>query len=219
MRELQAFEYKTEYAGADTDVLRYFDTQSGRLFAQGLRLTFSETRHIWELDGGPELLQRIEGSGEHPPEGPFGEAVQSITKEDALIPFLDAECGDRMVTASRGGLNGRFIIRRASVSEPGSGRKAALPPVLIVDTGSNPSFSAEALDLFNALSRNRTIAVDLLSRGLTLLGLPFPGTPLESNFAVSAGDALRPGLEKIAMLQAYRIWANTKGTLLNLDPE
>jgi CHAD domain-containing protein len=216
---LQAHGCQIERVEEERDALRYYDTQDGRIFAGGRRLFYTEAGSDWVLDDGSPQPQSAEGADGPPAEGPFGEALRHAIGEVSLIWFMDASCEHSIITVSRNGSTAKFMVQRASVNGPAGKKRAVVSPSLSAESPSGAPSVPSAYDLIAKFSRNPRPSGDLLSRGLTLLGLPFPGTPLSRKYRIGPGDSLHAALEKIAMLQIYRIWANAAGTLLNLDPE
>jgi hypothetical protein len=96
------------------------------------------------------------------------------------------------------------------VSGPGGRKSAVVPPALFLREDSQPLSVPVVDELLTKLFRNPRLGGDLLSRGHTLLGLPFPGTPFSSNYSVGL-PALDSNMSPRLYLQIYSYALNSNG--------
>jgi hypothetical protein len=58
-----------------------------------------------------------------------------------------------------------------------------------------------------------------LASGLRRIDRPLPGAPIPQDLSILESDSFVKASSKILARQAYKMWANTEGTILDLDPE
>ena len=198
---------------------KYFDTQDGLLFKSGARLMRDLTENTWVLieKTGPALVQAWP-EDTIPDEGEFAARVRKLIKGRGLIPLMIIQRDDKKFELAAGdGVRCEVVIEEYIFSDADAKRKRTGPGLFYI-----PELTAAREDFFSgmltALSL-RPFEEDILAAGLSSLGLPLPGAPIFAEYAVGKDDTVQSGLEKIVMLQGYRIWAHTEGTLRNSDAE
>ena len=73
--------------------------------------------------------------------------------------------------------------------------------------------------ILKSLSKIESVDFDPLESGLSFLQTPLPGAPIPDSLRIGRDDGIFQVGCKILSQQAYKMWANTEGTLFDLHPE
>ncbi|MCI4397426.1 MAG: CHAD domain-containing protein [Acidobacteria bacterium] len=200
----------------------YFDTQNGAFYRAGarLRLRIVEGQRSWQLEiGGGEFLEAPDVDGAFAP-GPLREAAAEIAKGRLLLP--QARVRSRGVTfVIEGFAESSFdaALLHETFAKPQGGWLEGRRALEITQRSGAPE---ELLRLGTLLRGGPGLAEtegDALEAALSALGLPLPGAPIPEALKVKPDDTVALAARKVLAQQAYRMWANTQGTIDDLDPE
>jgi CHAD domain-containing protein len=94
------------------------------------------------------------------------------------------------------------------------------PRVLLLERPSSAPAEAQHLTaVLRDLLRLRRFPGDPLTAALAALSLPLPGAPVPPELRLVPADTMAAAAHKILARQAYKMWANTAGTIADLDVE
>ncbi len=208
------------HAGRREDV--YFDTQDGRLHRAGLRLRRRLQPPVWQALAHGWLAAEEPATREDAPEtGAVAAAVGAVAGGQRLLPQAAVRIAGRLLAVrSPVGAALDLQVGRWSFASPHGDAVGAGPRVAMLEAPS--ALPAEALHL-GAVLRDlvglRRLADDPLAAALRALALPLPGAPVPDELRLSGGDAMAVAAGKVLARQAYKMRANTAGTLGDRDPE
>jgi len=199
----------------------YLDTQDGRLHRAGLRLRRRSAPPAWQLLERGWVVAEQAGGGEPPQDGEVGRLVTAVTGSRRLLPQAEvAVTGTRVALLTPVGAEVELEVARWSFAAPAGGPAVAGPRVALVEGAAAAPAAALHLEaVLRDLVRLRRHPDDALSTALAALALPLPGAPVPEALRLSAADSLAVAAHKILARQAYKMWANTAGTIEDLDPE
>lgn len=198
----------------------YLDTQDGRLFKAGLRLARVDDGRLCLLDEGHLVAEAdAPGVAALPTEGPLADRVVAAVRGLKLIAHLLVESRERVwPLTGAAGEPARLAIASWSFASPHRRETAKGPRLLVVEADEGePSFRLTAA--MSHLAMPLPGPPDPLVTGLLALGQPLPGAPVPPELKlVPTDDMVRAG-RKVLARQAHKMWANSEGTILDLDPE
>jgi CHAD domain-containing protein len=201
---------------------RYLDTQDGRLHRAALRLRLREGSATWQLLERGWLVAEQAAAGDGVPEvGDVGEAVAAVAGGRRLLPQATVHAsGKRLRLRTPVGAEVELEIVRWSFAVTDGGPAAAGPRVVLLERTSAPPAEAQHLAaVLRDLLRLRRFEADALATGLAALALPLPGAPVPPELRLDGADTMSVAAHKILARQAFKMWANTAGTIADLDPE
>jgi CHAD domain-containing protein len=217
--ELAAMGYKTRRRRQRTDHVVFTDTHDGSFLSKGFSVLYSLTARAWSLLEGEDVRAEAKSADETlPDEWPFSEELHSVSPAAPSIPFLECLLVENEYSIS--GLSARLIRVRAQQwtfltpleeSEP----KALLRLVVIGPPTGCAYFASLLQERLGCLPVTRP----LVETGLALLGRPAPGASLPAEFRVAPGDTVHRALARILGGEAWKMRANVRGALHDLDPE
>jgi CHAD domain-containing protein len=187
---------------------------------------------------GKDIPEGARALGIHPvgPALPEGELLtkklEALAAGKALLPVLRARVtGERFgAVAPDGGFAELFCQRWVFYPPFAAGlEESNCPePLDFVELAARPGGDGPETDttefaylsiLLRDLMGFASSEPDHLILGLESLDRPLPGAPVPSRYTVSGDDPLPAAVCKVLGAQAYKMRANTEGTLLDLDPE
>jgi CHAD domain-containing protein len=199
---------------------RYFDTQDGRLHRAGLRLR--RRAALWQLveRGWVAAEQAAAEDEESPGAGVVGDPVAAIAAGHRLLPQATVNTSGKWLRLRTPvGAEVEIEAARWTFAAP-IGGPAAGPRVAVLERPSAPPAEAQHLAaVLRDLLRLRRLEADALVAALAALALPLPGAPVPPELRLDAGDTMVAAAHKILARQAFKMWANTAGTIADLDPE
>lgn len=197
----------------------WFDTQPGDLFRARARLWHCAPQGVWEWQGKGGGCLHLEEAGEGgaaeprlPPE------AAALVAGRRLLLHLRARVREE-VYRLRDGQGGEIKVgfARWTFLDPHQPRRRQAGPRTLWWRGSEED-DARFRAAF-ALAGLAPLPFDPLEAGLRALGRPLPGAPVPEELRLQPADHLAAAGRKILGRQAYKMEANTEGTLLDLDPE
>ncbi len=200
----------------------YFDTQNGALYKAGarLRLRLLGESRTWQLElGGGEFVEAT-GQDGAAPQGSLGDASAAVTRGRLLLPL--ARVKSRGATFSiEGFAESSFhagFLQETFARPQGrwvEGRRA----LEITQRAGASEELARLGTLLRGGSGLSETGGDALEAALAALELPLPGAPIPEALKVKPDDAVAVAARKVLAQQAYRMRANTQGTIDDSDPE
>ena len=200
---------------------RYLDTQDGRLHRAGLRLR--RRAAVWQLveRGWVVAEQAAAEDDESPGAGAVGDPAAAIAGGHRLLPQATVlASGARLRLRTPVGAEVELEVARWSFAAPAGGVFVPGPRVAVLERPSAPPAEAQHLAaVLRDLLRLRRLEGDALMQGLAALVLPLPGAPVPPELRLDASDTMAAAAHKILARQAFKMRANTAGTIADLDPE
>jgi len=199
----------------------YLDTHDGSLFKGGLRLARRIDDGRLQLFEEGQLIAEAEAAGVSalPEAGPLADRVLAAQGGAKLISVLVVETKEHAwELAGPAGERARLAIATWSFRSPHRRGTAKGPRLLVVEAeDGEPAFRLTAA--LSHLAGPMPGPPDPLVAGLAALGRPLPGAPVPPELKLLPSDDIIRAGRKVLARQAYKMWANTEGTLLDLDPE
>ena len=199
----------------------YLDTHDGSLFKGGLRLARRIDNGRLQLFEEGQLIAEAEAAGVSalPEAGPLADRVLAAQGGAKLISVLVVETKEHAwELAGPAGERARLAIATWSFRSPHRRGTAKGPRLLVVEAeDGEPAFRLTAA--LSHLAGPMPGPPDPLVAGLVALGRPLPGAPVPPELKLLPSDDIVRAGRKVLARQAYKMWANTEGTLLDLDPE
>jgi CHAD domain-containing protein len=243
---LRRFGYQTLGSEKVALEVTYYDTQDGRLFKRGARLSFRSevagARGGWLFEREGAIFECARASGVSPVKTavPAGELlaknIETLTAGKTVFPVLRARvAGERFGIAAPVGVfaelsNQRWVFyppftggfEDTNGSKPLEFVELAVPSTSKrcpePDEPNTAEFSYLSILLRDFMGLPH-VEPDPMILGLGFLDRPLPGAPVPSKYAVSGDDPLPDAVCKVLGAQSYKMQANTEGVLLDLDPE
>jgi CHAD domain-containing protein len=206
------------------------ETQDGRLRKAGLRLGIARRGDLvlWRMEGPGGAREGVleggwAGSCAAPPVERLPEEAAAAASGRRLLPLLRLRLRrEARRLSAPGGSELEMAWDTASGASPWAAKPAWVPAPALVTVTARGEAREEGRHLAIYL-RDRLglepASADAVGLALGVLGLPEPGAPSPERFVLHADDPLALAARKIVGLQAMRMWANTEGTLRDLDPE
>ncbi len=208
-------------AAADEATRIYLDTHDGCLFEEGLRLARRIDDGRLQLFEEGQLIAESEAAGVAalPASGPLADRVLAVQGGAKLLSVLIVEAKERAwELTGPAGERARLAIATWSFRSPHRRGTAKGPRLLVVEAeDGEPAFRLTAA--LSHLAGPMPGPPDPLVAGLVALGRPLPGAPVPPELKLFPSDDIVRAGRKVFARQAYKMWANTEGTLLDLDPE
>jgi inorganic triphosphatase YgiF len=202
-----------------TDQLIYFDTHDGALLKQGWSVVYSRALGTWRLFEGEDLRAEQNGPSSVPPvQGEWAAMLRAVCAQAPSIPFLEAAVIETEYQID--GLGAHLLRVRAQqwtflVPWADAGPKTLLQLLVTGPSTGCAYFSS----LLQARLRFSEPLGTVVERALALLGIPAPGAPLPAEFRVNLGDSVGRAFCKILQGEAWKMRANVRGAIHDLDPE
>jgi len=216
---LAAMGYRATVRRQQTDRLTFFDTHDGVFLKKGLTVAYSQTAGAWRLCEGEDVRAEQNGPASAPPlEGAYASAMQAVSAIPPSIPFLDAG----LVETEYGivGFVAHLLRIRAQQWSFLVPLEESNPRTLLRLVVTGPSTGcAYFSSLLQARLGFRVTRAPLVERGLSLRGLSAPGAPLPAEFRVTPDDTVGHACSRIFRGEAWRMRANARGAIHDLDPE
>jgi CHAD domain-containing protein len=200
----------------------YLDTQDGRLHRAGLRLRRRDRHATWQLlEGGWVAAEQAATGEEAPGDGDVGAPVAAVGGGRRLLPQATVHAsGKRLRLQTPVGAEIELEVARWTFAAPDGGPPVAGPRIAMLERPSVPPAEAQHLAaVLRDLVRLRRLGADALATGLVALALPLPGAPVPTGLRLEVSDTMAIAAPKILARQAFKMWANTAGTIADLDPE
>lgn len=222
LKKLGALGYSTKRRPAAERSYTYHDTQYGTFFKKGYRLRYCTDTGSWELLGPKQRITAAAGEESDPrTAGPIGSKIKSLLAGKRPLACLAArvlQTPCEVSTPARVRIT--MVFEEWVYAHPRHEEwTEASDPVLTVmeEGGSNelPYLKTLLQDLCAVVP----ISYDPLESGLEATGSPLPGAPVPGEFSITAEDSIYEAGRKILGRQRYKMWANTEGTVSDLDPE
>lgn len=198
----------------------FLDTQDGRLFKAGLRLARVDDGRLCLFEDGHLVAEEdAPGVAALPTEGALADRVQAVVGKQKLLAHLLVESKERAwpLTGAAGD-PARLAIASWAFGSPHRRETVKGPRLLLVEADEGePSFRLTAA--MSHLAGPMPGPPDPLHSGLLALGQPLPGAPVPPELKLLPTDDMERAGRKVLARQAYKMWANSEGTILDLDPE
>lgn len=214
--------YRVHRIGESHTLQIFLDTQSGLLYHLDFRLCRIEGRNVWRLSrpGLPAVEQACGPGGILDP-GPVAEALGEKIAGREMIPQMKVRLAEKSFRFDGpGGTPLLVTLQRHLFSGPRQDTWVRGPRLLTIRAGEPPDqeegYLASVLRDLLGLAPEEG---DCLEVGLRVLRRPLPGAPALEEHRLRAEDPAEAAARKILARQAYKMWANTEGALLDLDPE
>jgi len=198
----------------------------------------------WQLYFRGELVLSQSGvSGRVPQNGAIPDHLARMTEIDDLLPYLQARVfGQLMVLVpplpSHNPLNGTETrVESPGASGADGGRPLGLRfenwcfkspfregwseqhMIVSVDAPRDTPETAYLISLMRKRVRLEPCEFEPLITGLDIIKSALPGAPVPLQYKITSRETLCTTVGKIIGRQAFKMWANTDGTLYDLDPE
>jgi len=156
-----------------------------------------------------------------PDSGPVGARLAREAKGAPLLPYLEVTGSEEAFALERETESTTSLVRcRWRVAAVLDGAWTNLRGKLALVAAPGQEAEADRLiTVLRDLARVNLADGDPLAAGLTRLGLPLPGAPVPPELRLAVGDSLADAVAKIFGAQGFKMWANTEGTLADVDPE
>jgi CHAD domain-containing protein len=214
------------YRAVATSTLRrrdlYLDTQDGRLHRAGVRLRRRDPDGVWQVVAGGWIVAEQPARREAPPAtGPAGGRAATLAGGHRLLPqALVRATGTRLTLLAPVGVEVELDAVRLSFAAPDGGTAVPGPRVLLLERPTAAPAETRHLEaVLRDLLRLRRSPDGPLEAALAALALPLPGAPVPDALRLAAGDTMAAAARKVLARQAYKMWANTAGTIADLDVE
>jgi CHAD domain-containing protein len=223
VRRLAAALAEAGYVVVATSTLRdeelYLDTQDGRLHRAGLRLSRSAAR--WLLGERGWIRSVTPAEADSAPPGPLAATLAELAGGRHLLPQAVVRTVGRLLRLRTPvGAELELAAGRWWFVAPGGGSALPGPRVATVETGPEAHSEAQHLGaVLRDLVRLRRQAADPLAAALAAFSLPLPGAPVPDALRLAGPDSMADAGRKMLARQAYKMRANTAGTIADLDPE
>lgn len=196
----------------------FYDTQGGKLFRQNLSLC-KRGNLLWQVFKSSAL--EIEERSAHDIDIPERTRafISSLVNQDRLLPLLHLRCRESNVHIQKDDQLLKIVIQRILFIHPFNKRQSYSINILFIDASDSVVEAQYLASLMRDYLLLKSLDFDYVKTGLYALNLPLPGAPVPKEYIVTKDDSLISACEKILLKQAYKMWANTDGTLKNLDPE
>lgn len=200
----------------------YLDTQDGALHRAGVRLRRRRTPPSWHLLERGWLAGQAPAAGEEAPaDGELAAALEEIAGTRRLLPQAAVRTTGRLLLLHTPvGAEVELLVARWWFAPAGGGAAVPGPRAAALETV--PAVPAEAQHL-GAVLRDlvglRRLAGDPLAAALAALELPLPGAPVPEELRLAGADTMATAAHRILARQAYKMWANTAGTIADCDTE
>lgn len=185
---------------------KWFDTQDGSLFKQSLRLV--------ECDGTRKMYRKGKTRLERP---------RLITRLPAtrnlLLHLVGRKIENTYTVLHHNQSAGTLLVQTWTIIHPYNAAQKIKLSRLDFTAPKSDEHVATVVTALQRYCGESGKTSDIFEAGLTALGLPLPGAPPLPEFTVIPGDTILQVGRKILRRQAYKMWGNTQGTLLALDPE
>jgi CHAD domain-containing protein len=198
----------------------------------------------WQLYFRGELvLSQSDATGRVPQNGAVPDHLARMTEIDDLLPYLQARVfGQLMVLvpplSSHNLLNGADIQGKPPEASGADGDRplglrfenwgfkspfregwSEQRMIVTVDASHDAPETAYLISLMQERVGLTPLEFEPLITGLDIIKSAPPGAPVPLQYRISSKDTLCTTVGKIIGRQAFKMWANTEGTLYDLDPE
>ena len=211
--------YEAKQRRQTSDQLTFFDTHDGAYLNQELTVCYSQTARAWRAYEGESVKAEQSGPSSAPPqEGELSSALRTVSPVPPSIPYLEAALVETEYdiigfAAHLLRIRGQSWTFRVPLEE--APRRSLLRFAV---TG--PS---TGLAYFSSLLQTRlgcqVADTPLVRKAFELLGRARPGAPLPAEYRVSPGDTVGRACGRILQGEAWRMRANVRGAIHDLDPE
>jgi len=198
----------------------YVDTQDGRLHRAGVRLR--RVAAAWHLlERGWVVAEQAARRAAAPTAGAAGRRARALAGGRALVPHARVRlAGHRLTVRTPAGAEAELLVGRWTFAAPGGGPAVPGPRVALLERPpAPPAEAAHLAALVRDLVRLRRAGGDPLGTALAALALPLPGAPVPAALRLAPADTMADAARKILARQAYKMWANTGGTIADRDVE
>ncbi len=204
-----------------TNSYEYFDTQGGRLLHNDYRLRHSVSEKIWQLQRNGELIlaQSADG-GVVPTHGVIPDHLDRILDGETLLPFLHTRVAAQIVgldSPSHAKITIHF--EKWFFKSPFQSNWTRPKELLAVFSAEYDKEIFYLASLLRDYLGFKPFQFEPLRSGLESIDASLPGAPLPQRYVLNTDDTVYSATLKILGAQAYRMWANTDGTVNDLDPE
>lgn len=211
--------YEAKQRRQMTDRLTFFDTHNGVYLKQGLTVCFSQTAGAWRAYEGEKVRAEQSGPASAPPgEGELASALRSVSPVPPSIPYLEAALVETEYEIK--GFAAHLLQIRAQQWTFSIPLEESPLRSLLRFAVTGPS---TGLAYFSSLLQTRlgcqVTRTPLVPKAFELLGRARPGASLPAEYRVSPGDTVGRACERILQGEAWRMRANMRGAIHDLDPE
>ncbi|MGO9309074.1 MAG: CHAD domain-containing protein [Spirochaetia bacterium] len=202
-----------------TDQRIYFDTHDGAFLSKGHTVVYSRPEGTWRLFEGEDTRAEQKGlPSAPPPEADWAMALRAVSPRAPSIPCLEAALVETEYRIS-GIVAHQLRIRSQQWTFLAPGEDPVPHTLLRLVVTGPPTESAYFTSVLQARLGFHLPRRSLLETGLALMGIPAPGAPLPAEFLVSPGDSVGRACRRIFQGEAWKMRANLRGALHDLDPE
>ena len=219
-RELAKAGYRIRKQEKSRASFLYYDTQDGKLYKKGKRLVFypeagelklihgAEERTVNHVDSNNLLVN--------------GRIASSIDREgmNVYLPYI--RCSLESVCfqiENQSSSRSVMAVEKWQFHNPRDDSTTGEYRCLTVFTRESQSDVSFLSTILKNLVHVHSSEFDPLPLGLEELHMPLPGAPPPDDCRLDPGDSILQVGQKTLKLQGYKMWANTEGTMLDLDPE
>ena len=222
LKKLGMLGYRARRRPATERSYTYHDTQDGTFFKKGYRLRYCTETGSWELLGPKRRITAAAGEKSDPTTaGPIGSKIKNLLAGKKPLACLAArvlQTPCEVSTPARVRFTMTFEEWVYSHPRHEEWTEASDPVLTVMEEGGSSELPY-LKTLLQDLCAVVPISYDPLESGLERTGSPLPGAPVPGEFAITAKDSIYEAGCKILGRQRYKMWANTEGTVSDLDPE
>jgi CHAD domain-containing protein len=219
--ELKKTGYRVHKLPPSRSLFTYFDTQDGKLFKSHLRLWMHHEHGVWQLARNKNIIgsQSVEKQ-DLLHDGLLGRELEPVVKKRSLLPHLKAEIAETSFQIQNPVKTETLLsLQDWKFSSPYDGQWTRTFHILSISSEDTSQDASYIRTLLRDLCGIHPAVFDPLRVGTSETHSPLPGAPVPSRFSLNTNDTIYVFISKTLEKQVYKMWANIKGTILDLDPE
>jgi CHAD domain-containing protein len=219
-RELAKTGYRIPTREKSRSYFLYYDTQDGKLYKKGKRLLFfPESRELKLIQENEERAVNHVDSKTLLDKGRIASNIGG-GKMYVYLPYVCCSLESELFQIENQSSSRSVVaVENWHFHHPRNDSTTGEYRCLTVYTRESQSDVSFLSIILENLSHMHPSDFDPLRWGLEELNLPLPGAPPPDASRLHPGDSILEVGQKILRLQGYKMWANTEGTMLDLDPE
>lgn len=217
INELKKSGYTINDLGTAQYEYTYYDTQDGKLYKNTKRLLFNHKENIWQLQKNGDYISSRYISEK---KNKLPEELSKLLVKQKLIPYLTAKVSlqSYQIVSSFYSLQ-KMSLENWEFSKPHTASWTQISSYFILTNENASGELSYVSTLIRGLTGFKIVTFDALETGLAEIKSALPGAPIPSHFHFLKDDTIFQAGCKILEQQAYKMRANTEGTVLDLDSE
>jgi len=221
MERIQRELHKTGYRITSKKSVRkefvFYDTQDGKLFKKGKRLRYFPDSGDLLLSLGDKELKREKYQNQ---QDNLITAIDGEEKRNMYLPYMICTLeAERLRTESSTHSTVIIDLEKWNFAHPRNGTSSSNHRYMSISSSTAQQDVSFLSTILRSLSNIKAVEFDPLESGLSFLQVPLPGAPIPDSLKIGREDSILKIGCKVLSQQAYKMWANTEGTRLDLHPE